>query len=236
MKPKVFKARYCDICTLQYIPTSPGQKWCPTEECKRTGYRRRQARGRPTPLWADEIRVCINEHCRAEFVPQRYNQKFCRSINCARVQVKITHTAWSAKQSDLEVTTRNRRNHLIFVYGITVEMYDDLFARQGNRCKLCKSPDPGFRWCIDHDHRCCYWNPSQRTPVCGKCIRGILCSVCNRGEGVLRVFQDRLKLDPAGAVEVLDQYQDSRAFAENASKQPAPIGHRRLLRPKPGQP
>lgn len=39
-------------------------------------------------------------------------------------------------------------------YGITLEEYDSMLARQGYVCKICKRPPrEGLRLCVDHDHR-----------------------------------------------------------------------------------
>lgn len=43
-------------------------------------------------------------------------------------------------------------------------------------CEICGTTDFGKQGpCVDHDHECC---PDKKT--CGKCIRGVLCSHCNR--------------------------------------------------------
>lgn len=52
-------------------------------------------------------------------------------------------------------------------YGITVKDKNDIFARQGNICAICKSnKTTGRGWHIDHDHKT-------------KKIRAILCHACN---------------------------------------------------------
>jgi len=60
-------------------------------------------------------------------------------------------------------------------YRLREEDYYALLDRQGGRCAICRSDDPGKRgWHVDHDHSCC-----SGVESCGKCIRGILCSRCN---------------------------------------------------------
>lgn len=63
-----------------------------------------------------------------------------------------------------------------YKYGITYEDYERMLAEQGGCCAICGSPDSGGRgrFHIDHDHSCC---PTQKT--CGKCVRGLLCHLCN---------------------------------------------------------
>jgi hypothetical protein len=71
-----------------------------------------------------------------------------------------------------------REHHLLHNYKINIEQFDAMFATQGNKCLACGSKESGGRWQVDHDHNCC---PTHET--CGKCIRGILCSKCNRTLG-----------------------------------------------------
>lgn len=61
-------------------------------------------------------------------------------------------------------------------YGITLEDYDRMYQEQNGVCKICSLPQispRNTRLCIDHDHRN------------GK-VRGLLCSDCNRGIGLLK--------------------------------------------------
>lgn len=61
-------------------------------------------------------------------------------------------------------------------YGAKTE---DVLEAQGGACLICGTDDPGsYRWQMDHDHSCC---PGSST--CGKCIRGVLCHLCNLGLG-----------------------------------------------------
>jgi hypothetical protein len=70
-----------------------------------------------------------------------------------------------------------RRFALKARYGITLEQYDEMVISQGGCCAICGTTDPGRydNWHIDHDHACC---PGRKS--CGKCLRGLLCDVCNR--------------------------------------------------------
>ena len=52
--------------------------------------------------------------------------------------------------------------------------------------------------CWDHDHKCC-----SGVKTCGKCIRGLLCSHCNRALGLLK--EDRYRIQ--GLVLYLDKHQ-----------------------------
>jgi hypothetical protein len=49
---------------------------------------------------------------------------------------------------------------------------------------MCRKPERGGRQlAVDHDHACC----ATRMRSCGRCVRGLLCSECNR---VLGFFED----------------------------------------------
>lgn len=58
-------------------------------------------------------------------------------------------------------------------YGVTIEEYERLFAKQHGICGICKQPPGKKSLAIDHCHRT------------GK-IRGLLCVRCNLGLGNLR--------------------------------------------------
>lgn len=83
---------------------------------------------------------------------------------------------------------RARGKDLMRLYGITLSQYDALLERQGGACAACKAKKPGLRNLdVDHDHSCC---PSRKS--CGKCIRGLLCSDCNKGLGHFGDDPDKL--------------------------------------------
>jgi hypothetical protein len=70
-------------------------------------------------------------------------------------------------------------------YGITIQQFNDLLEKQNNVCAICKQP-PKRIFHVDHDHDCC-----KGRNACGKCVRGLLCELCNRGLGQ---FQDDLEI------------------------------------------
>lgn len=64
-----------------------------------------------------------------------------------------------------------RRVNLRNKYGITVEQYDEMFARQDGLCAICERPTKSGRLLsVDHDHET------------GR-VRALLCQGCNRGLG-----------------------------------------------------
>lgn len=62
-------------------------------------------------------------------------------------------------------------------YNITLAQRQELLDYQGGVCYLCRiAKDTGNRrLSVDHDHRCCPGDTS-----CGRCVRGLLCTGCNR--------------------------------------------------------
>lgn len=73
-------------------------------------------------------------------------------------------------------------------YGLTPESYIEMEKAQGGVCAICNEPErEKKRLAIDHDHSCC---PGLNS--CGKCIRGLLCTRCNKGLGVFGDDKDLL--------------------------------------------
>ena len=83
-------------------------------------------------------------------------------------------------------------------YGLTPEQYVEMETKQGGVCAVCKQPEKEKkRLSIDHDHQCCFGIKS-----CGKCVRGLVCTRCNKGMGVFGDNIDVLK----AAVNYLIKY------------------------------
>jgi ribosomal protein L33 len=86
------------------------------------------------------------------------------------------------------------------LYNITQEQFNELLEAQDNRCAICSihKDELDRRMSVDHDHGCC---PGMET--CGKCIRGLLCGVCNMSMGG---FKDDVVLMNK-AIDYLRQYE-----------------------------
>ena len=85
---------------------------------------------------------------------------YCRP--CNRVK--------SQKQRDRDPNL-NKRNHLRYRYGLTLEEVADMMLDQGNACAVCGTENG--RLVIDHNHDT------------GK-IRGLLCDSCNCAIGFVK--------------------------------------------------
>jgi hypothetical protein len=66
------------------------------------------------------------------------------------------------------------RAKLIGKFNMTPEQYDELLQKQNGVCAICKVKPEKRLLAVDHDRGCC---PGWKS--CGKCVRGLLCMVCN---------------------------------------------------------
>lgn len=69
--------------------------------------------------------------------------------------------------------TARRAQSVRRIYKLSWDKYEEMLAAQGGRCAICQRKSKKFH--VDHDHACC---PGKES--CGKCVRGLLCSMCNR--------------------------------------------------------
>lgn len=60
-----------------------------------------------------------------------------------------------------------------------VAFYWALYRAQGKCCYACRRATGATKHLsVDHDHKCL--SSHDRDKVCPRCIRGLLCSLCNR--------------------------------------------------------
>lgn len=81
----------------------------------------------------------------------------------------------AAKRRREERSEHHKAVKFKYQYGITIEDRDALFERQGRRCAICETTDPGAKagWNTDHCHST-------------GAVRFILCAHCNRGLGAFK--------------------------------------------------
>lgn len=114
-------------------------------------------------------------------------QRLCRGC-----QEWKDRTAFSGNR-----TLCRRCTRLTGKYGLTATEFDALLAKQGGRCAICGTTDPGGNtgmWHVDHDHRCC---DRKNGGSCSRCTAGLLCNRCNMGLGYFK--DDPVRLARAAA-------------------------------------
>jgi hypothetical protein len=123
---------------------------------------------------------------------------------------------WGAENNGTEYQQRKAKNRaLVRKYGITLEEYERRLEAQGGTCATCGRPpeDAYHPWgfCVDHDHACC-----SGDVTCGKCVRGIICSFCNRTLGLVRDDPDRLRR----LAEYVEAWKPTYGFPSRRHLQP----------------
>jgi hypothetical protein len=117
---------------------------------------------------------CYNKRRKAEYAIRKLDPAFRERRNAQ---------ARKSKALNPRSYERRKKEWLKSLYKMTIEDYDQLLLSQNSVCAVCQEKCKSTRGlAVDHDHLCCPGNKS-----CGKCIRGLLCSNCNRALGM---FQD----------------------------------------------
>lgn len=120
-------------------------------------------------------KVYCSEKCRAAIRSER--KRFARGLRkCESCGALITERNSRARVCGaaecVKAVARDRR--LKKTFGIDAREWDRLLEVQGGRCAICRTSDSGEKqWHVDHDH------------VTGQ-VRGLLCSSCNLGIGLLQ--------------------------------------------------
>lgn len=147
----------CRGCGNQFLKTRTKQSYC-GPLCWKNG----------TAYKNSKLRTCKHTPCSNLFLPKEHRKYCC------------------TEHEQFAVRVYTRRWYLKDVYGITLEEYLDIHAKQSGRCAICR--DVVELLCVDHDHR---------TGL----IRGLLCRACNLGLG--HFCDDPVKLRTAA--DYLDQ-------------------------------
>lgn len=124
-------------------------------------------------------------------------EKTCRV--CGETKPRTAYSKMGASKDGLQsyckpcAADKRRWTYYETTYNLTRDQYVALLLKQGCVCAICnESPAPSrerreMRWVVDHDHSCC---PGQGS--CGECVRGLLCSTCNRAIGMMKDDPNRL--------------------------------------------
>lgn len=114
---------------------------------------------------------------------------------------------------------KSQREHAASIqrnYGISAELYWNCYSLQGGRCAICMiATGRTKRLAVDHNHKCQMGHDPKRG--CESCVRGLLCSRCNR-------FLGQIRDDPA-AGERMARYLRQPPFQE-ILKNPGPDSSR----------
>ncbi len=117
---------------------------------------------------------CREEQPAGEFFlgDGRYLSAACKP--CSAVRVRRHRAARKAKYGAMG-------HHFVAQFGITVEQYGEMLARQGGVCAICGVENVrGMSLAVDHDHQ------SGR-------VRGLLCNPCNSAVGLFADDPERLR-------------------------------------------
>jgi hypothetical protein len=151
----------CKTCNID-LPIKdfrPGRRRCIT--CENKAY---------TSNWEKNTDIICNVCGENKSIRLFYkNHKRCKSCFIKHQQKDYT-------------PEKGREKNLRHFYGITVAEYNALLEKQGNKCAICETTDPGGRksgrggganiFVVDHCH------DTNK-------VRGILCHRCNRSIGVI---------------------------------------------------
>ncbi len=109
--------------------------------------------------------------------------KECNKITCKayysthKEQVK---EYWDKKFKE---DPKLRRSFKLKQFNLTLQDVDIMIEIQENKCLICKEIFTEKNYpVVDHDHACC----PEAYRSCGKCIRGLLCGLCNMSIGGFR--------------------------------------------------
>lgn len=132
-------------------------------------------------------KVCVREYDLAEDDPKRIMPRKLQGekIHCRKCERYLNKTDFPKLRKNGKYLTYtyciecdNLIGHIgnLKNYGLTRDDYVNMEKSQNGVCKICGEPEKyKKRLSVDHDHACCSGSKS-----CGKCIRGLLCSNCNR--------------------------------------------------------
>jgi hypothetical protein len=128
-----------------------------------------------------------NPEYKAKAIAKRAEWATRNRARCYKAAAK-----WRAKPANKRAIAENRRKA---VYGISSEEYGEMRDAQNGRCAICGTAGD---LCVDHCHN---------TGV----VRGLLCSSCNSGIGLLGDSADTLQ-------HALDYLQRSQSHAARQSR------------------
>lgn len=106
-------------------------------------------------------------------VPERR----CNRCSIARPVEEFTLKGKGAKRRGICRYCEAEQKRLLN-YNLNDTTYRAILLAQNNVCAICEGPFDSAPH-VDHDHLCC---PGPKS--CGRCIRGLLCKLCNHAIGL----------------------------------------------------
>lgn len=154
----------CHNCGKSFGTKSRTQSYC-SMACRpdRSGNKPKK----PVPVLQSKVcRTCKKEKSASDFYLKTDGRLFGNCKPCY-----LAALAEKKKGIPQEQKAISRRIQLMKSYGITLEDYMDLDARQKSCCAICNMPEKeGKVLAVDHDHKT-------------GAVRGLLCNNCNRALG-----------------------------------------------------
>ncbi|WP_040828902.1 endonuclease domain-containing protein [Nocardia jiangxiensis] len=140
--------------------------------------------------------VCLAERGSC-FRQTNYPDNYCREHHLARERAR---------------KEKRHRSTVEKKYGLPVGGYDAIKEFQDGKCYICRRATGAKKnLATDHAHSCC-----DRQGSCGKCVRSLLCSPCNRGVlGHLRDDADSLRR----AIDVIENWPAQKILDELRNQQ-----------------
>lgn len=137
-------------------------------------------------------KACVRIYDQLEDDPKRVMPRKMQGtkIHCRYCEQYLPKSSfWSNNTYCRECTVLLGHINNLKNYGLTRDDYVDMEKSQHGVCKICGEAEKHRnRLSVDHDHSCCSGIKS-----CGKCIRGLLCSNCNRVLGQVKDNKDLLQ-------------------------------------------
>lgn len=126
---------------------------------------------------AANCRICHNLIARELYKkdPSKHAARYKNWLSRNKDYKKGKSTRWARENRD-----RNKNSVLKRIFGITLDEYKDMFAKQNGVCLICGEAPKNRDLSVDHDHKT------------GK-VRALLCNRCNSAVGYVRESIDIAK-------------------------------------------